>query len=357
MKIAVALSGGVDSSTALYLLKKEGYDLFGLFMRNWEEEDSDGHCIAERDAEDARNVCELLDIPFYTVNFAKEYWDNVFTHFLKEIELGYTPNPDILCNREIKFKVLFEKALSLGANALATGHYCQIQNGQLHKGLDPNKDQSYFLYTIKEKTLNQVRFPIGHLEKPQVRALAKTASLPVFSKKDSTGICFIGKRNFRAFLEKYIPHEPGIIETVDGKQVGTHDGIYYYTIGQRKGMGVGGPGDAWFVAAKDKANRKLIIAQGEDHPALFAPALLATEPSWVSEEPTFPLRCHAKIRYRQTEQPCTVEKQGDTLHVHFKKPQRAITPRQSVVFYDGSNCLGGAIIEHPLKTGFLPKNW
>ncbi|MCB1110417.1 MAG: tRNA 2-thiouridine(34) synthase MnmA [Chlamydiia bacterium] len=347
MKIAVALSGGVDSATSLYLLKQEGHDLFGLFMKNWEEE-QDGHCIAEQDAEDARAVCDLLDIPFYPVNFAQEYWDHVFSHFLKEIESGYTPNPDILCNREIKFKVLFERAKALGADVLATGHYCQTEKGALLKGNDPEKDQSYFLYTLKQSILESVCFPIGHLEKAAVRHLAKEAQLPVFNKKDSTGICFIGKRNFKTFLEHYLPHEPGVIETIDGKKMGTHDGIYYYTIGQRKGMGIGGPGEAWFVVDKQKESRKLIIAQGENHPALFAPALTATDISWVGEAPSFPLKCRAKIRYRQEEQPCTVTEQGGTLHVMFETPQRAITPRQSVVFYDHTVCLGGAIIKEAL---------
>lgn len=347
MKIAVALSGGVDSATSLYLLKQQRHDLFGLFMKNWEEE-KEGACIAEQDAEDARAVCDLLDIPFYAVNFADEYWNNVFIDFLKEIEMGHTPNPDILCNREIKFKVLFERAKALGADALATGHYCQTDSGKLLKGNDPGKDQSYFLYAVKEKVLRDVLFPIGHLEKSEVRRIAEQTNLPVFNKKDSTGICFIGKRNFREFLEKYISHEPGDIVTVEEKKVGTHDGIYYYTMGQRKGMGIGGPGDAWFVCGKDKENRKLIVAQGENHPALFAPALTATEISWVAEAPTFPLRCKAKIRYRQVEEPCTVSQEGDMLYVEFDEPQRAITPRQSVVFYDGNTCLGGAIIKEAL---------
>ena len=348
MKIAVALSGGVDSATSLYLLKQAGHDIFGLFMKNWEEEDENGACIAEKDAEDARAVCDLLNVPFYSVNFAKDYWKNVFTHFLKEIENGHTPNPDILCNREIKFKVLFEKAKDFGADYLATGHYCQTKGGSLLKGNDSGKDQSYFLYTVKKRILDKVLFPIGHMQKSEVRKIAEKANLPVFNKKDSTGICFIGKRNFREFLEKYIPHEPGDIETVEGEKVGTHDGIYYYTIGQRKGMGIGGPGKAWFVAGKDKENRKLIVAQGEDHPALFAPSLSATEISWVCDAPIFPLKCKAKIRYRQVEESCIVEKQEGKLIVYFNEAQRAITPRQSVVFYKGETCLGGAIIEKAL---------
>ncbi|MCB1115342.1 MAG: tRNA 2-thiouridine(34) synthase MnmA [Chlamydiia bacterium] len=347
MKIGVALSGGVDSATSLYLLKKEGHDLFALYMKNWEEE-KEGVCIAEKEADDARAVCDLLGIPFYVVNFAEEYWNNVFSFFLKEIEMGHTPNPDILCNREIKFKVLFEKAKSLGANFLATGHYCQTHEGHLFKGNDPKKDQSYFLYAVKQSALKEVLFPIGHLEKDEVRQIAKKANLPVFNKKDSTGICFIGKRKFKSFIEKYLPHEPGDILTTDGKKIGTHDGIHYYTIGQRKGMGIGGPGEAWFVAGKDKESRTLIVAQGENHPALFAPALFATETSWVADAPTFPLRCKAKVRYRQVEEPCTVTEEAGKLLVHFDNPQRAITPRQSVVFYDDETCLGGAIIEKPL---------
>ncbi|MCB1085276.1 MAG: tRNA 2-thiouridine(34) synthase MnmA [Chlamydiia bacterium] len=346
MKIAVALSGGVDSSVSLYLLKKMGYNLFALFMRNWEEEE--GPCVSEEDAEDARRVCELLDIPFYPINFTKDYWDNVFSHFLKEIEAGHTPNPDILCNREIKFKALFEKAKSLGADALATGHYCQTKNGELYKGNDPGKDQSYFLYTVKSPILKETFFPVGHLEKPEVRKIAERENLPVFNKKDSTGICFIGKRQFKPFLERYLPHEEGVIETVEGKVVGKHDGIHYYTIGQRKGLGIGGRGDAYFVARKDKENRKVIVAQGENHPALFAKTLTATDISWVGEAPALPMKCKAKIRYRQVEQPCTVEVLGEKLLVRFDAPQRAITPRQSVVFYDGERCLGGAMIEEAL---------
>ena len=345
MKIAMALSGGVDSSTALYLLKKTGHDVFGLFMKNWKEEDEDGHCLSEEDFEDAQRVCQILDVPLYGVNFAEEYWESVFTHFIKEIKLGYTPNPDILCNREIKFKALFEKAKALGADALATGHYCQTADGALLKGKDDGKDQSYFLYTIKKRVLQNVLFPIGHMQKSAVRKVAEEAGLPVFSKKDSTGICFIGKRNFRKFLEQYIPNEKGPIETVEGKKIGSHDGIFYYTIGQRKGMGIGGEGEAWFVAGKDTKRNALIVAQGANHPALFAPSLIATDISWVDAPPTLPLRCHAKVRYRQVEQPCTVEKRGEHLHVTFDTPQRAITPRQSVVFYQGDHCLGGAIIK------------
>ncbi len=346
MKIAIALSGGVDSSTAAYLLKQQGHDVFGLFMKNWEETDSDGRCTAEEDYADVVRVCEALDIPYYSVNFAKEYWDQVFSHFLDEMKLGYTPNPDILCNREIKFKVLYEKALALGADMLATGHYCQTDGAVLLKGSDPNKDQSYFLYTIKRSILKNVLFPIGNLQKPKVRAFAEEANLPVFNKKDSTGICFIGERHFGEFLSKYLPPEEGPIETLDGKVLGTHTGAHYFTLGQRKGLGIGGEGDAYFVVGKDIKRNAVIIAQGKNHPALFSYSLTADEISWVGEPPKLPLRCAAKIRYRQQEEPCLVESLGkDQLRVTFDQPQRAITPRQSVVFYDGPHCLGGAMIE------------
>lgn len=347
MKIAVALSGGVDSSVSAYLLKQAGHDVFGLFMKNWEEKDDEGHCLSEKDYEDVVRICEVLDIPYYGVNFAEEYWDQVFSHFLKEIQLGYTPNPDILCNREIKFNVLYKKALALGAEALATGHYCQTIKGQLLKGKDPSKDQSYFLYTVKHDILQNVLFPIGGMLKPDVRQLAHDVGIPVFDKKDSTGICFIGKRNFKAFLENYIPKQPGHFETLEGKVIGTHEGAVYYTIGQRKGMGIGGPGDAWFVVGKDIERNVVTVAQGSEHPALFAHELFATDMSWVKEPPKdFPYSCHAKIRYRQEEHPCTIESMdGHRMHVTFPQPERAITPRQSIVFYDGEVCLGGALIE------------
>ncbi|CCB89217.1 tRNA-specific 2-thiouridylase mnmA [Simkania negevensis Z] len=347
MKIAVALSGGVDSSVSAYLLKQAGHDVFGLFMKNWEEKDASGHCLAEKDYEDVIKVCETLDIPYYGINFAEEYWNQVFTHFLDEIKQGYTPNPDILCNREIKFNVLYKKALALGADALTTGHYCQTSDGQLLKGKDSGKDQSYFLYTIKSDILRNVQFPIGHMLKPDVRKLAHDANIPVFDKKDSTGICFIGKRNFKEFLENYIPKSPGHFETLDGKVIGTHEGAVYYTIGQRKGMGIGGPGDAWFVVGKDIERNVVLVAQGSEHPALFSYELFATDISWVHSPPTeFPFTCKAKIRYRQQEEPCVIESvENGKMHVTFPQPMRAITPRQSVVFYDGDTCLGGALIE------------
>jgi len=355
MRIAVAISGGVDSATALNLLKCAGHDLFALFMKNWEEKDDDGHCLSKKDFEDAQRVCQIVNVPLYGIDLSREYWENVFTHFLREIKLGYTPNPDILCNREIKFNALLKRAKALGADLLATGHYCQTEGGALLKGGDAGKDQSYFLYTMKKQLLKQVMFPIGHMQKKHVREIAKEAKLPIFSKRDSTGICFIGKRNFRQFLQRYIPIEKGPIETIEGKEIGTHDGIFYYTIGQRRGIGIGGEGAAYFVVDKNLKRNALVVAQGANHPALFASGLIATDISWVDVPPAFPLFCHAKIRYRQTEQPCIVEQRGDRdLHVIFEKQQRAVTPRQSIVFYRGTLCLGGAIIVRSLSAHATP---
>lgn len=342
------MSGGVDSSVSAHLLVEAGYEVVGLFMKNWEETDADGACQSEADFEDAARVAHLLDIPLYSVNFVQEYWDHVFSHFVEELKLGYTPNPDILCNREIKFHLFFEKAKSLGADFLATGHYCQTDGSQLFKGKDGNKDQSYFLYTLKQKILPEVLFPIGHLSKGEVRDIAKERGLPTHDKKDSTGICFIGKRNFKEFISRYVPYHPGDFVTTEGKVIGQHDGVAYYTLGQRKGLGIGGAGDAWFVVDKDVQKNQVVIEQGHDHPALYAIGLTAKEPSFVGGEiPLLPLRCKAKIRYRQEEQPCVIESyENELLTVRFDAPQRAITPRQSVVFYEGETCIGGALIEN-----------
>lgn len=351
--VVVGMSGGVDSSLSALLLKEMGYNVIGLFMKNWEETDALGNCPAHLEYEDVVRVCDQIQIPHFSVNFAKEYWDNVFSHFLHEYSLGFTPNPDILCNREIKFKHLLDKALQLGADYLATGHYCQIGKKEeeytLLRGFDEGKDQSYFLYTIKEKILKKVLFPIGHLKKEEVRQLAKKYNLATHDKKDSTGICFIGKRNFKDFLGKYLAFTPGNFETPEGKIVGKHDGIAYYTLGQRKGLKIGGPGEAWFVVDKDPIQNKIIVVQGEDHPLLYGNTLTATDISWVGKEPSFPLKCTAKIRYRQPDASCTVEKEeNNRLIVHFAKPQKAITPRQSIVFYDKEQCLGGAIIDRKI---------
>lgn len=351
-KVFVGMSGGVDSSVSAHLLQEEGHDVVGLFMKNWEEEGPDGVCRSTADFEDAQKVAGLLEIPLYSVNFVKEYWDRVFSQFLTELKAGFTPNPDILCNREIKFQAFFEKAMGLGADFLATGHYCQTKEGSLLKGSDPEKDQSYFLYTLKREILEKVLFPVGHLPKAEVRAIAKKRGLPTHDKKDSTGICFIGKRNFKEFVHSYLAYQTGPFQKLDGSVVGKHDGAAFYTIGQRKGLGIGGPGDAYFVVGKDMEKNIVFVEQGENHPALFAKGLTATEPTAVGDNfPRFPFRCRAKIRYRQKEQPCLVETRDDgTLCVTFDEPQRAITPRQSVVFYEGESCLGGALIGKPLTT-------
>lgn len=342
------MSGGVDSSVSALLLKQLGYEVIGLFMKNWEELDNQGICKASREYDDVVKVCKQLQIPCYSVNFVKEYQERVFSHFLSELQQGFTPNPDILCNREIKFKVFLEKALKLGADYLATGHYCRISPQQeLLKGNDPHKDQSYFLYTLNSCILKKVLFPIGEIPKEQVRKIAKDHGLATADKKDSTGICFIGKRNFKEFTGKYLPYSPGNFETTSGRIIGQHDGVAFYTLGQRKGLQIGGPGDAWFVVGKDLFRNVVLVEQGEDHPALYKETLLASELSWVAGIPPgpHPFACMAKIRYRQEDQPCLIEAiEQDRAFVRFLKPQRAITPRQSVVFYQGDLCLGGGMI-------------
>lgn len=350
--VIVGMSGGVDSSVCAALLKEEGYNVVGLFMKNWEELDEHGVCQSSKEYADVIAVCEKLDIPYYSVDFIKEYREQVFNHFVEEYKLGYTPNPDILCNREIKFKVFYEKARELGADFLATGHYCQnkIVDGKnaLIKGADPLKDQSYFLYTIKTDVLKNVLFPIGHLPKTEVRRIAAKYDLATKNKKDSTGICFIGERNFKNFLSNYITFTDGNFETLDGVVVGRHTGATYYTLGQRKGLGLGGPGEPWFVVGKDIARNVVIVERGENHPAMYADSLVATDLEFTTGEWNRPLpfKCTAKVRYRQKDQACTVTKIEDgKIYVEFDEPQRAITPRQSVVFYDGEICLGGAMIE------------
>lgn len=342
-RVVVGMSGGVDSSVVAALLKEQGYDVVGIFMKNWEEDDE---CPQQLDYQDAALVASQLKIPFYSFNFAKEYWEKVFAHCLKEFAEGHTPNPDILCNREIKFKVFLEKALQLDADFLATGHYCQNINQTLVKGADPDKDQSYFLYTLKDKILEKILFPLGHLTKKEVRKIAESKGLVTAKKRDSTGICFVGKRDFKEFLSRYIPKTPGCFETLEGKVVGQHEGISYYTIGQRRGLGIGGEGEAWYVIGKDIKRNAIIVCQGDDNPHLFTQQLVATEESWVGPLPQLPLRCHAKVRYRSPDVPCTVEKrENGQLFVTFDTPQKAITPRQSIVLYQGTVCLGGAMIK------------
>ncbi len=351
-KVIVGLSGGVDSAVTALMLLEQGCQVEGLFMKNWEEDDTDGHCAAADDYRMARAVCEHLEIGLHAVNFAAEYWERVFAYFLAEHRAGRTPNPDVLCNKEIKFKAFLEHALALGADFIATGHYARIERHaggyRLLKGADPAKDQSYFLYTLGQSQLAQVRFPIGHLTKTTVRALARTAGLPNHDRRDSTGICFIGERDFRHFLARYLPAQPGEIRALDDDRLlGRHDGIMYYTLGQRHGLGLGGPGEAWYVADKDPARNLLYVVQGHDHPALLSRELVASDVHWIAgKPPALPLACRAKVRYRQSDQPCTViPADGGRLRVRFEIPQWAVTPGQSVVFYDGEVCLGGAVIE------------
>lgn len=351
--VIVGMSGGVDSSVCAALLKEEGYNVVGLFMKNWEELDEFGVCQSSKEFADVARVCEKLDIPYHSVDFIEEYRTQVFDHFIEEYKLGYTPNPDVLCNREIKFKVFYDKARMLGADFLATGHYCQKRLNEagdytLVKGADPLKDQSYFLYTIASDVLKNVLFPIGHLPKTEVRKLAAKYDLSTKFKKDSTGICFIGERNFKKFLSNYITFEDGNFETLEGVVVGRHTGATYYTIGQRKGLGLGGQGEAWFVVGKDIKRNVVIVERGENHPAMYADSLTATDLSFTcgALKKDLPYKCTAKIRYRQQDQACTILAiKNGVMTVEFDKPQRAITPRQSIVFYDGDECLGGAMIE------------
>lgn len=345
--VVVGMSGGVDSSVAALLLKEQGYDVIGFFMKNWEDDET---CPAAKDYEDVVRVSEKIGIPCYTVNFTKEYQENVFNQFLEEYKQGLTPNPDILCNKEIKFKVFLEKAKKFG-DFLATGHYAQniLSNNvnTLVKAKDLTKDQSYFLYTLDKEILKDVLFPVGHLTKVELRKIAKEKGLSTFDKKDSTGICFIGKRDFRPFLGKYLGFNEGPIKTLDGKTVGKHMGIAFYTLGQRKGLQIGGKGEAWFVVDKDISKNTLLVAQGEEHSALFCDDLVAKDLTWVSKSaPEIPYKCAAKIRYRQEDQACTILKiENGKAFVKFDSPQRAVTPSQSIVFYDKDTCLGGGVIE------------
>jgi len=349
--ILVGLSGGVDSSVTALLLKQQGHHVEGVFMKNWENDDTDTFCPAAQEMADARGVCEQLDIPFTHVNFSEQYWEKVFARFLSDLKRGLTPNPDILCNREIKFRAFLDYALTRGFDAIATGHYARIDDGgRLLKGLDPGKDQSYFLHALNHQQLSQSLFPLGSLEKTSVRALAKQAGFGTHAKKDSTGICFIGEKRFRQFLSEYLPNTPGPIETPEGRQIGEHDGLMYYTLGQRQGLGIGGRKDAndnpWYVLDKDQARHALIVGQGSNHPLLYSQSLLADEVHWISgHPPSFPLLAQAKTRYRQPDQACIIQQTASTTcEVTFKAPQRAVTPGQSVVFYQGEICLGGGII-------------
>lgn len=356
--IVIAMSGGVDSSVAAMLLKQAGYRMTAVFMKNWNEPAKNGRCQWEDDVDDVLSVCERLDIQVNTVNLSETYWNAVFKNFLDEYRNGRTPNPDVLCNREVKFKAFFDHVRSIGGDMIATGHYARHRSLDdkelLQKGVDLRKDQSYFLYAIGQQALTRTIFPLGNLEKLDVRQIAAEAGLVTHAKKDSTGLCFIGERHFRSFLSDYLPAQPGEIRDLNGKIIGHHEGAAFYTLGQREGLGIGGVrGTAdgpWFVVAKDIPNNELIAGQGHDHPLLMSQRLIADTLSWVSgAAPTIPFHCRAKTRYRQPDQICEiVALDDDRLEVKFRRPQRAVTPGQSVVFYDGDTCLGGGIIDRTL---------
>ncbi len=353
MQVTVGMSGGVDSSVAALLLQQQNYAVQGVFMQNWEESSAEAFCSASQDLQDAQAICERLQISFHTVRFAEEYWDRVFQHFLNEYAAGRTPNPDILCNQEIKFKAFLAYALAQGADYIATGHYARIHVAHgiyyLLKASDLSKDQSYFLYTLQQAQLARSLFPLGNLTKSKVRQMARAAGFINHAKKDSTGICFIGERKFRNFLNEYLLARPGNIEGPDGEILGKHQGLMFYTLGQRQGIGIGGRRHAqnapWYVIAKDTARNVLVVAQDHDHPQLLQSYLRCHDVHWVAgHPPKFPVHCAAKTRYRQTEANCIVRETQDGCEVEFTEPQWAITPGQSVVFYQADICLGGGVI-------------
>ncbi|WP_368505458.1 tRNA 2-thiouridine(34) synthase MnmA [Alkalihalophilus sp. As8PL] len=354
-KVVVGMSGGVDSSVTALVLKEQGYDVIGIFMKNWDDTDESGFCTATEDYEDVIRVCNQIGIPYYAVNFEKQYWDKVFTYFLEEYKAGRTPNPDVMCNKEIKFKAFLNHAMALGADYVATGHYARVEevDGEfkLLRGIDNNKDQTYFLNALSQQQLSKTMFPIGHMPKKEVREKALAADLATAKKKDSTGICFIGERNFKDFLSEFLPAQPGEMQTLDGEVKGKHDGLMYYTLGQRQGLGIGGAGEPWFVIDKDLERNVLLVGQGFHHKGLYSEGLEAIKMNWISSNhPTGEFRCTAKFRYRQEDQGVTVIPKSDgSVLVKFDEPERAITPGQAVVFYDGDVCMGGGTIDRVIK--------
>ena len=355
LNIFVGMSGGVDSAVAALLLRQQGYqNVTGVFMKNWDEKDEQGICSATQDYDDVRRICNVLDIPYYTVNFEKEYWDRVFQIFLEEYRYGRTPNPDILCNREIKFAAFLDFALRNGADCLATGHYAGVDcidgRYRLLKAADQSKDQTYFLAALSQKALSHAMFPLAGLQKKEVRALAEKYGIPVAKKKDSTGVCFIGERNFKQFLSTYLPAQPGEIKTSDGKTVGKHDGLMYYTLGQRRGLGIGGggTGERWFVIQKDLENNILYVQQGEGK-ELLSRHLIVKSINWIRQEMGEELYCSAKVRYRQSDQKCRINRISSGYIVEFEQMQRAVTPGQWIVLYNQNECLGGGVIEQIIK--------
>ncbi len=356
-RVVIGMSGGVDSSVAALLLKEQGYDVIGIFMKNWDDTDENGVCTATEDYNDVIEVCNQIGIPYYAVNFEKQYWDKVFTYFLDEYRAGRTPNPDVMCNKEIKFKAFLEHAIALGADYVATGHYARVayMDGEykMLRGVDDNKDQTYFLNQLSQEQLSKTMFPLGELKKPQIREMAKEAGLATAAKKDSTGICFIGERNFKDFLSNYLPAQPGVMQTLSGEVKGKHDGLMYYTIGQRHGLGIGGNGDPWFAVGKNLKENILYVDQGFHNELLYGDEVIATNVGWVSnkaKEKEF--KCTAKFRYRQEDNKVTVQiVDENTVRILCDEPIRAITPGQAVVFYNGDECLGGATIDEVYRSG------
>lgn len=361
-KVVLGMSGGVDSSVAAILLKEQGYDVIGVFMKNWEEKDDNGVCLSEEDYKDVIAVAEQLEIPYYSVNFVKEYWDKVFTYFLNEYKRGRTPNPDVMCNKEIKFRAFLDYAMKIGADYVATGHYARIiheeKDGNIKsvmlRGVDDNKDQTYFLCQLNQEQLEKVLFPLGNYTKPQIREIAEKYNLKTAKKKDSTGICFIGERNFNEFLSKYLPAKKGNIVNTEGMILGRHNGLMYYTIGQRKGIGIGntkeGTGEPWFVVDKDLEKNELVVTQG-DNSVLYSKGLIAIDFNFINkDEITFPLNCTVKYRYRQDDSKAVINKLNENEYeVIFDKPQKAVTLGQIVVAYNGEKCLGGGVIDKIIK--------